>query len=36
MEALRHIRLKRRTLLKGLGVVGLASLSASFSNVTAG
>ncbi|EBX9237736.1 putative dimethyl sulphoxide reductase [Salmonella enterica] len=30
MEALRHIRLKRRTLLKGLGVVGLASLSASF------
>ncbi len=30
MEALNTIRLKRRTLLKGLGVVGLASLGTSF------
>lgn len=30
MDALSNIRLKRRTLLKGLGVVGLATLGPTF------
>lgn len=33
MEALSRVRLNRRTLLKGFGVVGLSSLASSFLNL---